>query len=104
MPDSQSTTRGAQNPGAATFISPDECARRAMLSRKAIYRAIQSEELRAFRVRGRLRIPEEEFWRWMTARPISRGAENTRDRKPVRRSAAEGSFRSVLRTVEGNSR
>ena len=38
-------------PAPATFLSADECARRAMLSRKAIYRAIESGELLAFRVR-----------------------------------------------------
>lgn len=43
-----------------------------MLSRKAIYRAIESGELLAFRVRARLRVPEEEFRRWMTADPVSR--------------------------------
>jgi hypothetical protein len=33
-----------------TFLSTDKCARRAMLSRKAIYRAIESGELLAFRL------------------------------------------------------
>jgi excisionase family DNA binding protein len=50
-------------PAPATFLSAEECARRAMLSRKAIYRAIDSGELLAVRVRARLRVPEEEFSR-----------------------------------------
>jgi excisionase family DNA binding protein len=50
-------------PAPATFLSTDECARRAMLSRKAIYRAIENGELLAFRVRARLRVPEDEFSR-----------------------------------------
>jgi excisionase family DNA binding protein len=58
-------------PAPATFLSADECARRAMLSRKAIYRAIEGGELLAFRVRARLRVPEDEFSRWMTADPVS---------------------------------
>jgi excisionase family DNA binding protein len=86
---------------AAIFLSADECARRAMLSRKAIYRAIESGELLAFRVRARLRVPEEEFRRWMTADPVSRAPRVPSERKPARRPAPEGSFRSVLRKVEG---
>ena len=83
----------------ATFLSADECARRAMLSRKAIYRAIESGELLAFRVRARLRVPEEEFSRWMTAHPVSSATSRPRQGISARRPAA-GSFRSVLRTIE----
>ena len=91
----------ADRPSApATFLSADECARRAMLSRKAIYRAIESGELLAFRVRARLRVPEEEFSRWMTADPVSRAPSGPRHGLSVRRPAPAGSFRSVLRTVE----
>jgi excisionase family DNA binding protein len=84
----------------ATFLSTDECARRAMLSRKAIYRAIESGELLAFRVRARLRVPEEEFSRWMTADPVSRAPSGPHEGMSARRPARAGSFRSVLRTVE----
>jgi excisionase family DNA binding protein len=84
----------------ATFLSADECARRAMLSRKAIYRAIESGELLAFRVRARLRVPEEEFSRWMTADPVSSAPSGPRQGVSTRRLAPAGSFRSVLRTVE----
>jgi excisionase family DNA binding protein len=87
-------------PAPATFLSTDECARRAMLSRKAIYRAIESGELLTFRVRARLRVPEEEFGRWMTADPVSRAPSGPRHGLSVRRPAPAGSFRSVLRTVE----
>jgi excisionase family DNA binding protein len=86
----------------ATFLSTDECARRAMLSRKAIYRAIESGELLAFRVRARLRVPEEEFGRWMTADPVSHAPSGPRQRRSSREPAQAGSFRSVLRTVEGS--
>jgi excisionase family DNA binding protein len=83
----------------ATFLSTDECARRAMLSRKAIYRAIESGELLAFRVRARLRVPEEEFSRWMTADPVSSAPSGPPHGISARRPAPAGSFRSVLRTV-----
>ena len=84
----------------ATFLSADECARRAMLSRKAIYRAIESGELLAFRVRARLRVPEEEFSRWMTADPVSSTPSGTSHGISARTPAPASSFRSVLRTVE----
>jgi excisionase family DNA binding protein len=70
-----------------------------MLSRKAIYRAIESGELLAFRVRARLRVPEEEFSRWMTADPVSSATSSPQQGNSARRPAA-GSFRSVLRTIE----
>jgi excisionase family DNA binding protein len=89
-------------PAPPTFLSADECARRAMLSRKAIYRAIESGELLAFRVRARLRVPEEEFGRWMTADPVSRAPSGPRQGRSSRGPAPAGSFRSVLRTVEGS--
>jgi excisionase family DNA binding protein len=73
-----------------------------MLSRKAIYRAIETGELLAFRVRARLRVPEEEFRRWMTADPVSSAPSGPRQGEPTRRPAPAGSFRSVLRTVEGS--
>ena len=87
-------------PAPATFLSADECARRAMLSRKAIYRAIESGELLAFRVRARLRVPEEEFSRWMTADPVSSAPSERPHGMSARRPAPAGSFRSVLRPVE----
>jgi excisionase family DNA binding protein len=87
-------------PAPATFLSADECARRAMLSRKVIYRAIESGELLAFRVRARLRVPEEEFTRWMTADPVSSAPSGPPQGISARRPAPAGSFRSVLRTVE----
>jgi excisionase family DNA binding protein len=89
-------------PAPGTFLSTDECARRAMLSRKVIYRAIESGELLAFRVRARLRVPEEEFGRWMTADPVSRAPCGPRKGRSSRVPAPAGSFRSVLRTVEGS--
>jgi excisionase family DNA binding protein len=87
-------------PAPATFLSADGCARRAMLSRTAIYRAIQSGELLAFRVRARLRVPEDEFSRWMTADPVSRTPSGPVHGISARRPAPAGSFRSVLRPVE----
>lgn len=91
----------AENPReTATFLSADECARRAMLSRKVIYRAIESGELLAFRVRARLRVPEEEFSRWMTAYPVSSAPSGPPHGIPARRPAPASSFGSVLRTVD----
>jgi excisionase family DNA binding protein len=99
-PESQVRFRTQGEAGPVAFLSPDECAQRAMLSRKVIYRAIEGGELLAFRVRARLRIPEEEFSRWMTADPVSRGQQIPRERTPTRSPTREGSFRSVLRTAE----
>jgi excisionase family DNA binding protein len=89
------------SPAPPTFLSTDECARRAMLSRKAIYRAIEGGELLAFRVRGRLRVPEAEFGRWMTADPVSSAPPAPPQPTSVRKPAPAASFRSVLRTIEG---
>ena len=96
----QLAPEAARPPAPATFLSADECARRAMLSRKAIYRAIESGELHAFRVRARLRVPEDEFRRWMTADPVSRTPSGPAHGISARRPAPPGSFRSVLRPVE----
>jgi len=100
--ESQVAPKADRPPAPVTFLSADECARRAMLSRKAIYRAIESGELLAFRVRARLRVPEEEFGRWMTADPVSRAPSGPRQGRSSRRPAPAGSFRSVLRMVEGS--
>ena len=89
-----------RSPAAATFLSPDECARRAMLSRKAIYRAIESGDLLAFRVRARLRVPEQEFRRWITADQVSHAPSEPPQSVSARRPAPAGSFRSVLGTAE----
>jgi excisionase family DNA binding protein len=98
--ETQVAPKADRPPAPATFLSTDECARRAMLSRKAIYRAIESGELLAFRVRARLRVPEAEFSRWMTADPVSRTPSGPAHGISARRPTPPGSFRSVLRPVE----
>lgn len=77
----------------ALFLRPAEAAKRAGLSTRAVYCAIQRGELRAARLCSRLRIPRDAFDEW-----VARGA--VRAERPiveVRIPPDErGSFRRLL--------
>ena len=75
------------------FLRPAEAAKRAGLSTRAIYRAIQRGELRAVRLCSRLRIPRDGFDEW-----IARAAVRVEPRAVEVRAvpAARGSFRRLL--------
>lgn len=50
-----------------SLLSPEEVARRCGLSRKAVYRAVARGELRAARIRSRLRIDPVDVEAWFRA-------------------------------------
>jgi len=72
------------------LLSPEEVARACGLSRRAVYRAIAREELRAARLCHRLRIHPAELERW-----ISDETPGTNPPEPARRR------RRVARTQDG---
>jgi excisionase family DNA binding protein len=54
------------------LLAPDDVAHHCGLSRKAVYRAIERGELRAFRLCSRLRIRPEDVTAWLESNVVSR--------------------------------
>jgi excisionase family DNA binding protein len=52
------------------FLSPEEIAQRTGFKRRAIYRAIQRGELRAYRLCDRLRVEEGDYEAWLEANVV----------------------------------
>jgi excisionase family DNA binding protein len=77
------------------WLTVEETAERTGLSRRTIYRAIQSGELQAEKPRGRWRIAASEADRWLTA-PGPTGAKRPAKRTRSRRPANLRSLRDVL--------
>lgn len=57
----------ATPPRSSSLLSPEDVARRFGLSRKAVYRAVARGELRAARIRSRLRIDPGDLETWFQA-------------------------------------
>jgi len=57
----------ATSPPSRSLLSPEDVARRFGLSRKAVYRAVARGELRAARIRSRLRIDPGDLEAWFQA-------------------------------------
>lgn len=55
------------SPPSSSLLSPEDVARRFGLSRKAVYRAVARGELRAARIRSRLRIDPGDLETWFQA-------------------------------------
>lgn len=55
------------SPPDSSLLSPEDVARRFGLSRKAVYRAVARGELRAARIRSRLRIDPADLEAWFQA-------------------------------------
>lgn len=68
-------------------LAPDEVAAHCGLSRKAVYRAIERGELRAFRLCSRLRIRPEDLNAWLNAHAVGQPA---RDSRPARQPPESG--------------
>jgi excisionase family DNA binding protein len=80
------------------LLTPTEVGELVGLKRDAIYRAIDSGELKAVRLRGRLRSREDWIDEWVQAslvRPMPRGASNKPQRS--RRQLSSDSVRAQLR-------
>lgn len=54
------------------LLAPEDVAHQCGLSRKAVYRAIERGELRAFRLCSRLRIRPEDVSAWLESNVVSR--------------------------------
>lgn len=59
-------------------LAPDDVAAHCGLSRKAVYRAIERGELRAFRLCSRLRIRPEDLNAWLDAHVVGQPARVNR--------------------------
>jgi excisionase family DNA binding protein len=65
--DAQPQRDLATLPPSSSLLSPEDVARRFGLSRKAVYRAVARGELRAARIRSRLRIDPGDLETWFQA-------------------------------------
>jgi excisionase family DNA binding protein len=73
--------------------SPEEVAQIVGLHRQVVYRAIREGELRAYKVRGRLRIEAAEFEAWFRREPAETAA--TRADRPLAHPLNRASLRLV---------
>jgi excisionase family DNA binding protein len=71
------------------MLSPEDCARRCSLSRRAIYRAIERGELPAAKLCGRLRIDPDDLDAWITQSRVER-SERVGHQPPVPLPASNG--------------
>lgn len=85
---------------AADFMTVDEVAGRVKLSPKTVRRAIGSGELVAFKLRGQLRIPPEEYLAW-----VQRAAyvPSKPEAGPVSPVAPPCGSPAALRRIEGEA-
>jgi excisionase family DNA binding protein len=79
----------------SVLLSPEQVATACGLSRRAVYRAIDRGELRAFRLCSRLRIRPEDVEAWVQANQIEPATRAVRLVRPVGLPAAEGLRRLV---------
>ena len=59
------------------LLAPDDVAHQCGLSRKAVYRAIERGELRAFRLCSRLRIRPEDVTAWLESNVVGQRPPKT---------------------------
>lgn len=80
---SRSYERAEDAGDGSSALAPDDVAARCGLSRKAVYRAIERGELRAFRLCSRLRIRPEDLNAWLEAHVVRQpGLETAPRRSP----------------------
>lgn len=82
------------SPVSATLLSPEDVARRCGLSRKAVYRAVASGELRAARILSRLRIDPSDVEAWFRANIVE--PERPAPSPAAARSPASRGLRRLL--------
>jgi excisionase family DNA binding protein len=87
-------------------LSPKQVAAALGLSRSAVYRLIEDGELRAYRVRGRLRVEPAEV-RALRERnrvnPRRRPGRPMYEPLPLSAAAADGRFAAELKTMRGTT-
>jgi excisionase family DNA binding protein len=81
-------------------MTVDEVADRARLSPKTVRRAIRSGELAAYKLRGRLRIPTQEYLAWVRRAVYVPPIPESESITPV---APPCGSRASLRRIEGGS-
>jgi excisionase family DNA binding protein len=79
-----------------TLISPEAVAEICGLSRRAVYRAIERGDLRAFRLCSRLRIRPEDVEAWVRANEIVAPARDAVPRAAHAASRAAEGLRRLL--------
>jgi len=85
---------------AEDLMTVDEVARRAKLSPKTVRRAIRSGELVAYKLRGRLRIPPQEYLAWVRRAAYVPPIPDTESITPV---APQCGSLAALRRIEGGA-
>jgi excisionase family DNA binding protein len=83
------------------MLSPAEVAERTGLSRSAVYRAIEDGELRASKLRGRIRVEQEELRAWTERSLVTPRSSLPAYEPPVQNSAGSraGTFRSEVEAM-----
>lgn len=90
------TNEAARNTAMAEkqYLTPAEAAAISGFDRQAIYRAIWDRELKAFKVRGRVKIHLADFYDFMEANPVSANSDVS-VRSPTRRQRQPSSFQLI---------
>jgi excisionase family DNA binding protein len=96
--------RRAQDAGSTTMLTVPEVAAACQISQSSVRRAIADGELRAVKLRSRIRIPREAFDTWLSQhqRPPSGPRQRPVPPRPARRTKPRtdftpGSFREMAR-------
>lgn len=82
--------------GSDRLLSADDVARRCGLSRKAVYRAIERGELKAFRLCSRLRIDPSAVDAWLEANVVKQSRPAPRSWLTPRRLPEPAGLRRFL--------
>jgi excisionase family DNA binding protein len=97
-------TRRSQGAGSTTMLTVPEVAAACQISQSSVRRAIADGELRAVKLRSRVRIPREAFDAWLSQhqRPPSGTRQRPAPPRPglrakPRRDFPPGSFREMAR-------
>lgn len=85
------------------MLSPAQVAELTGLSRAAIYRAVEEGELRASKLRGRIRVDEAELAAWKERTRVTPRRHVAAYEPPMagRSSPQESTFRQEVRAIRG---
>jgi excisionase family DNA binding protein len=104
VPVRAGATRGSQGAGSNAMLTVPEVAAACQISQSSVRRAIADGELRAVKLRSRVRIPREAFDAWLSQhqRPPSGTRRPPAPPRPARRTKPRtdfppGSFREMAR-------
>lgn len=77
------------------MLTPKEVAALTGLSYRSVLRAIEDGELRAFRLRGRLRVDREDYMTWLQANVIEIHETKPATIRPLRAQRPRASLRAL---------